>query len=387
MSFESEKFQSLCKFCRFTLYSVITIALAGCICIAVKNGFRLIDFQWKPIKIMMMGENPYLYTLNRIPFMGGAVDANQVPSCLLLLAPFAYLSYQTATIVWAYLNLVFTIVFCWFFFKSFWQENLKKSLFVLVTFMMLLGTPWRVLVGNGQHLIFSLTFFMASYYYAKQERHIVSGFMLALSAFKYTTIAPMAFIFIVARWWKPILIAALFHVVATIGCAFYLNESPITLITQSLQVGGLLLGQGDADLISLLYQMGITDVAWMSIVNYGFFLFLLSCLLFVGKKEDHLLKIAIFATISSAMFYHRVYDFVVLIFPLLLVFRDWKSILYVDWFVRWLTIANVCFLFYGAKILQVFLGFSETYYVCCCFGLTWGLLLILIVKDLKKTSV
>ena len=148
------------KFVFICVWSVLTLLVIASVLQGVSNGFRLIDFQWKPIRLMMIGENPYLYSINKVPFLGGVVDANQVPSCLLLLAPFAFLSYQTATIIWAFCNLVFTFLFMIFLYRLFKWKGCSSQVFIFLSIVLLLSTPWRVLIGNGQHLLFSLAFFI-----------------------------------------------------------------------------------------------------------------------------------------------------------------------------------------------------------------------------------
>ena len=259
--------------------------------VGIKNGWREFDFQWDPAKLLMMGDNPYLYSLEHkaIPydgFMEKYIDANQVPSCLLLLAPFTFLPQLLANQVWDICNLFFSVVFLVYFYKQFFKGRQGAWSFPWIVMLLFAGTPWRVLIGNGQHLMFSFAFFFAAYYYAGKEKPILSGVLLAMSAFKYTTIAPMGFIFVADKRWKPILIAAVLHLVATLGCGFYLNTSPIELVSQSFQVGAMLTAQGMADIPSVLSAFHFENAKLCAVVGYVLFGILLIVLTFM-KRGGH----------------------------------------------------------------------------------------------------
>ena len=315
------------------------------------NGFREFDFQWDPAKLLMMGDNPYVYSLEHraIPysgFMEKYIDANQLPSCLLLLAPWTFLPQLLANQVWDVCNLVFTGVFLLYVYKTFFDGTNAKRNFWVVPLLLLAGMPWRMLIGNGQHLMFSLAFFMPAYYYARMGKYGVSGVLLALSAFKYTTIVPLAFVFVVCRWWKPIVIAVAFHVVATLGCAFWLNESPIVLIVQSLQVGTLLTAQGLCDPASFAREIGANDTKMWASVGYVFWgmgLVGIACL----RCQKGLLVLSVLSLVANVMFYHRAYDFVVLIFPLCYVLTEGKSRMMSV--ISWLVALNITWIFFLDK--------------------------------------
>ena len=327
--------------------------------VGFKNGFQEFDFQWDPAKLLAMGDNPYPYSLEHkaIPyegFMQKYIDANQVPSCLLLLLPFTFLPQLLANQVWDVCNLFFTAVFLLYLYKSFFEGRAVADRFVWVALLFLSGTPLRELLGAGQHLMFSFAFFMPAYYYSTKGRWTLSGVLLALSAFKYTTIAPMAFIFLFRRWWRPVLIAVVLHLVATIGCGLYIHESPFVLVVQSLKVGAGLTAGGACDLASLMRQIGLDQyrTIWATIY-YVVFSGLLVGLLFM-KKRDDLLSLSLLGVISSVMFYHRSYDFVVLVFPLALVLVNKGNETQPFRILKWVVYIMIFWAFYGMRILYQF---------------------------------
>lgn len=331
----------------------VALALVALVSVAAgfRNGLNFVDFQWVPAKILALGQDPYAYSLHSLRFDGCQVDANQVPSCLLLLWPLTLLPRMTANAVWDVLNLVFVGVFLFFCWRIWFAERFGVVLFSAFAMVLLAGTPCRVLVGNGQHLMFSLAFFLAAYYFAEKGRWCIAGALLAVSAFKYTTIAPMVFIFVARRLWRPLVLAAVLHLAATFFCGWWTGVSSVGLVLDSLKVGGMLTANGDADVASLAGFFGCADARILALVGYalGTIVLVLVCL---RKSKDSLLLIAVLSVLSNIMFYHRVYDFVTLAFPLVLVMRDWKSREKIDWSVRVLTIVNVGYTFYFDRALS-----------------------------------
>lgn len=298
---------------------VMALATAASVAQGFLNGLRLVDFQWVPVKIFANGENPYNYSLENVKFMGWQVDANQVPSCLALLLPFSVFSRVAANGIWDVCNLLFTAAFCFAAYKL-WFDRARAAIddvwFLPLMMLMLMGTPWRVHIGNGQHLMFSLSFMTWAYWTAKQGRHWTAGILLALSAFKYTTVAPLAFIFLWRRYWKCIAVAAGIHVALTLGSGTWLGENPFGLVLQSMEVASnSLLACGDADLASVLKQFGASEAAVKQAAWVGYGAGALLCCMALGGKSDELLKLACLGVVANMMFYHRIYDFVTLMFP------------------------------------------------------------------------
>ncbi len=353
-------------FSRLSPFSKGVIALMSCLAIAsvaraVYAGCVFhVDFQWMPAKILMDGENPYLYSLNHLPWRSWVrIDANQIPSCLLMLSPWTLLDYSVACVVWTVCNLAFTAVFFWYFHKTFFTDEFRLAPplhmgFVFLVLLCLSGAPWRILVGNAQHLMFSLAFFMPSLYFLLRGRHVLSGVLMALCFFKYTTVAPLLLVFVGLRAWKAIAVAAALHVAATCGAAICLHESPITLVVQSLQVGAMLTGQGTSDIPSFLNWIGLPFAKEVALPLYAVFGLLGLYVCRIARK-DIVLALAALAVLSNVMFYHRGYDYVSLVFTMPLAVRMLWGGTRLSWLDRTilaLIVVDILYLFFGLWVLN-----------------------------------
>ena len=341
----------------FALAIIAIVSLAA----GVKNGMTTLkDFQWLPAKILASGQNPYLYSLKHLSWQGWPkIDANQVPSCLLLLYPWTLMSYAMANSFWALCNLAFTAIFCLYVFKLFFASDapLKvKGNYWIVVLLLLSGMPLRMVIGNGQHLLFSLAFFAPALYYAMKKRENLAGVLLALCFFKYTSVAPMCLVFVAIGAWRTIMIGAGLHVAATVGCGIYLHENPITLVLQSFEVGAMLLtGAGCTDIVSALTRCGCDWASKLSLPMYAIFGVMSLLVAMRNCIGNVLLKLSTLTMLAIVMFYHRTYDLVALIIPCIwamdvLLTNGKRNLARITALV---ILVNVAYVFYGLKILDV----------------------------------
>ena len=217
---------------------------------------------------------------------------------------------------------------------------------------------------------------MPAYACARRGRHVAAGVLLALSAFKYTTIVPLAFVFVAHRWWKPVALAVAAHAVATVGCGIWLGESPVTLVVQSFKVGSMLTAEGVCDPASLARAFGVADVGAWAYAGYAVgAVLLVACAL--RKRTDGLLLLSVFSVIGDVMFYHRTSDLLVLAYPRVYVLSDAASTPS-SRAIRWLTILNIAWIFFIDKACIVLHIPINT--VPVCFLLQLGLLVALLAR-------
>ena len=161
------------------------------------------DFQWDAARALMLGINPYRESLTPTGalFEGNLKDyyryyesigspqkmeANQFPSLLMLLYPWALLSPDPARLVWLVTNLLFTAGIVVLLRLTF-LKDCDRFVFTALVLLMLAGTPYRNQLGVGQHTLFSLFFFLLALWLSEKKRCLIpSGLCLAVGLFKYT---------------------------------------------------------------------------------------------------------------------------------------------------------------------------------------------------------
>lgn len=315
-----------------------------------RNGLNFVDFHWESAALFLRGENPYQWFFDGRLFQGVYVDATQAPSTIAFILPYGLFNHFVGNMLWDVSNLLFVAMFLWQVRCAWFRNSPWPVTFVACLF--LVGTPWRACIGNGQHVMFSFMFFMLSYNAMESNKSKwLMGALMAASLFKYTVAVPMAFVFLFRREWRAMFVCAGLHVALTVLLGAWTHTNPLTLVLQSMQIGGALVAHGDADIASLLRAFGCEDVKIWATAGYVIYGMLCVVVAFARTKDD-LLKLATLAVISNVMFYHRVYDFVTLVFPVIWLVRgapenDFKHVL-----AKCLIVLEVANVFFVGRILS-----------------------------------
>lgn len=292
------------------------------------------DFQWDAAKALTLGINPYTESLNPSGILDTLgyeeyykqMEANQFPSLLFLLIPYTLLPPLAARYAWLASNLVFTALLLLLLKKTFLKEMDCRT-FVLLSLLMIAGTPWRNQIGVGQHTIFSFLFFLLAVWLSEKKKTVLSALSLAVCYFKYTLTVPLALYFVYKRKWKELVISVSVHIVLTVAAAWWLGEGFLSMILQPLKVSGALSGEGSMDLGALLGG-GPAAFVLAGIVMAG--LFVMALLL---PQEEDRLFISVLLLWSLIVTYHRSYDFFVMILPFCYFYglpqkKQWETAVY-----------------------------------------------------------
>ncbi|NBV41737.1 DUF2029 domain-containing protein [bacterium] len=302
---------------------LILLAILSCT-IGIRNALTgpnaSFDFQWDPARMVILKVNPYtssFWPLERqIQILGSQIPdqmlGTMLPSSTALLVPYAFLPWNVATNLWLITNLVLTVGFLVLAFQfapglSKWQKIAIATLFVG-------STSWRVLIGNGQHSLFSITFFLWAYLISAQSP-ILSGVLLAFGLYKYNLIAPLCLLFILRNRTKPILVATTIHVALTAIVSFWLDVSPIRLVRQTFTNMTLLQSEGWIDVPALTGHFLSPQLIYGAVLGVGIGICYLG---WVNRhQKNDLIILSIMSIFSLLCSYHRIYDFILLLFPLI----------------------------------------------------------------------
>jgi hypothetical protein len=248
------------------------------------------------------------------------------PSCLMLLWPYAALSLQAAKEGWAVSNLLFTAALLWALFDMFLKKN-PPWVYVVVSCIFLTGTCWRSVVGNGEHIIFSLCFFVLAIRQLEKNT-AVSGVLLALSFFKYHAIFPLLLYFVYKKKYFPLAVAFAIHLGLHLFASYWVGENPVTFLLQSIGTGSELLYKGQIDFFAISSQMGIPLPGYFPFILSGLLLLAIFWRSFNIRHCDDLLVLCALSLISVILVYHGTGDQAVLIFSLIYIFREGEGDLF-----------------------------------------------------------
>lgn len=304
--------------------AVLAILVLGAAVSAVqglRNGMTCVDFHWESAALFLKGENPYRYFLDGRLYNGVFVDATQAPSTIAFILPFGLMEQVAAHRTWACCNLAFTLVLIALVRKLWLQDDWFKT--CVVGGVLMTGVAWRVTVGCGQSGVFSLMFFTMAFGLAERNRKrdwLWAGLLLAAGLFKYTITVPLAFAFAARRRWRTLAVCAAVHLLLTVAMGWWTGTNPLTLVHQSMIVGQRLNAAGGfADLAGLCSQFGMQSVRLAAIVGYvtfGALLIGVTAAFYRKRTAEPLVILSALALLSNMICYHRFYDFVSLVFPL-----------------------------------------------------------------------
>lgn len=309
------------------------------------------DFQWSGTHMVVQHLDPWADYLAGDPAheIVKVQIPNYLPLLYVLIWPIGLMSLGTATALWAACNVAFGVasaILCGRFYglRGFWCG--------VLTALMLMSTPMRNSVGNGQQSLLVLLFWVAA---LCRRPRASSGLLAGFSYFKYSFAPPM-FLFLLFRIGFA---AALLSIVPALGA----------LLFTYVWVGGSLLHP--VGLIHLLIEplkvaqtgyfgspgpnlMGAIEVALRGAplgaltvtgLVYGVPLVISAMLVYlVARRKSRMgwdLQIALLAVISVALFKHHPYDSVVLLFPAAYSLKNIGTVA-----ARW-SLGAIAYLWYG----------------------------------------
>jgi hypothetical protein len=248
-----------------------------------------------------------------------AMEPVQVPSALMLLWPYSSLSWPALKVAWLISNFVFTAGLLILAFRRFLPGE-PLWLYICISALFVMSSSWRNIITNGQHGLASLFFLMAAAELADRRRSVAAGTALAFGLMKYSMTMFLLPWFVLKRQWVPLAIAIGLHVLTTMTIALWLQVSPITLISGAIHVGReTLLVQGFLDLFALSTGLGLPPAvpAVVSMTTSAAILWIA----LRGRIANENVFVAALCFLALTLVYHRPYDYILLIVPLLVAIR------------------------------------------------------------------
>lgn len=293
-----------------------------------------------PYEAFFAGEPPDLpihyvdgVTLRQYPVAQADLEItpSNTPAMLLTLTPFSYFSWTTAK--WAFLvvNLVLMLLTGWLAlrhipFGGIRLPRLQELLIFLVYFDF---SATRIAIENGQTTLLVFLLMLVALIFYKRAWY-VAGLALGLALSKYSLSIPIFLFFLYKKNFKVLALAVAVQLAGILGIAALSSTTPVRIVEENIML-----------FFRLFDQPGVHLSRWFEFLSENHFLTVIPSLamtalvfipVFVWLRRNptrtveqeqirdfHVLTILFIWTILVA--YHRLYDTLILIFFVILVFK------------------------------------------------------------------
>jgi hypothetical protein len=293
-----------------------------------------------PYEAFFNKEKPYLpihyvdaVTVTRYPVAQADLEItpSNTPAMLLMLTPFSYLSWETAKWSFLVINLILMLVTGWLALRHIPFAGVKLSpveeLFIFLVYFDFSAT--RIAIENGQTTIFVFLLMLISLIFSKRAWY-VSGIALGLALSKYSLSIPIFLFFLYKKNFKVPLLAIIVQMAGVLGISEISDGTPKKVIYENIMLFFRLFDQPGVHLSRWFEFISANPFLSMIPSLVMTFLVLIPIFLWVQRKTGmttqqeellnfHVLTILFIWTILVA--YHRLYDTLILIFFVILIFK------------------------------------------------------------------
>ena len=293
-----------------------------------------------PYEVFFAGEQPHLpihyvdgVTVAQYPVAQADLEItpSNTPAMLLMLTPLAYFSWESAKWLFLFINLILMLLTGWLALRHIPFGGVKLTPFEeLAIFLVYFGfSATRIAIENGQTTLFVFLLMLTSLIVWKRAWYL-SGIALGLALSKYSLSIPVFLFFLYKREFRTLLMAIIVQMVGILGISEISGGTPAKVIIENVML-----------FFRLFDQPGVHLSRWFEFISDNPFLALIpslvmTALVFIpislwlqrkspGTPQEeqvldfHVLTILFIWTILVA--YHRLYDTLILIFFIILIFK------------------------------------------------------------------
>ncbi len=293
-----------------------------------------------PYAAYFAGEQPKLpiryldgVTVNQYPVAQGdlAIIPSNTPMMLLLLAPFSFFSWNVAKWAFMVLNLILMLITGWLVLRRIPFAGVKLALIdeVLIFIVYFDLSATRIAIENGQTTLLVFLLMILALLFANRIWQ-VSGLTLGIALSKYSLSLALFLFFLYKKNFKILLFAIGIQVLGVLGLAAIGRDSPITVGMENFRLFFQLFDQPGVhlarqfEILTKNHLLTEIPVLIMTLLVFVPLFFWLRRRTFTtSATEDvldfHLLTILFIWTILVA--YHRLYDTLILLLFIVLVFK------------------------------------------------------------------
>ena len=259
------------------------------------------------------------------------ITPSNTPVMLLMLTPFAYFSWWTAKWSFLVLNISLMLTTCWLALRyiPFGGVKLPRIQELLIFLIYFDFSATRIAIENDQTTLLVFLLMPIALIFSKRA-WVVAGLALGLALSKYSLSIPIFLFFLYQKNFKVLLLAVAVQLAGVIGIAALSGGTPVKIVSENIKL-----------FFRLFDQPGVHLSRWFEFISNNHLMTLIpslimTALVFIpmllwlhktppGTAEEqeirdfHLLTILFIWTILVA--YHRLYDTLILIFFVILIFK------------------------------------------------------------------
>ncbi len=259
------------------------------------------------------------------------ITPSNTPAMLLALTPFSFFSWWTAKWSFLVINILLMLGTGWMAIRyvPFGGVKLSRLQELLIFLIYFDFSATRIAIENGQTTLLVFLLMMIALIFSKRAWY-VAGLALGLALSKYSLSIPVFLFFLYQKNFKALLLAVAVQLAGVIGMAGVSGGTPFRVIEENIML-----------FFRLFDQPGVHLSRWFEFISDNHFMtiipsLLMTALIFIpmflwlqrtphGTEEQkeirnfHVLTVLFIWTILVA--YHRLYDTLILIFFVILVFK------------------------------------------------------------------
>lgn len=280
------------------------------------------DLQWDEARLFLEGTNPYLFHLEPgrpLPdyITPGTLGLTQMPSQVLLFAPVALASFETAKGLWILVNFAATPAFVLLSARLFRPDRFGAFGLAALMLLFVASMPWRITIGNGQYCLIAMTLFLVALHFYRKRRLGLATLFSALALIKYTLVLPFFALFLHRKKDTALVLAGalLIHAGLTVMAGLLVGERPDVLVRQSLTIAASITEAGAYDLFA--FQARVAPELGRAVPMALSALIIALTVAMCWWKEVGSRELAALSIVSIVIVYHRSYDAIVLMFLVL----------------------------------------------------------------------
>lgn len=262
------------------------------------------------------------------------VPANTAP-IILLMTSFSLFSWPTAKTLWLIINTLLVLSLPWIALRLYPNAATNslnwQTLLIILSFWSYVGVRNLITTGQTSGLIFAL---MLLTVFTIDRNWILSGISLGLALSKYSLSLPVLLFLIFKKEYKIVLLSFLVQITGLLLLSFAVNVSPIQILLAYIHMARFHANMPGINLTaalqldsltysSILFILAFTAAVIIPILLWRHRYFSRLPVHYQQLGELHILSILI--AWSLLVVYHREYDIIIIIIPIILLLYGLKE--------------------------------------------------------------